>query len=93
MTTPTWTTRAACLGHDGDTWFPVSYESAAGRQQTARAIDICNQCPVRNECLDDVLADEGGKRLEVRHGIRGGTTPQDRYNHYRRSVRSTGVAA
>jgi hypothetical protein len=71
---------------DGDIWFPVSYDNPADAMQVQAAVSICHQCPVREQCLTEALADEAGRKLYARYGIRGGYTPQGRYNHYRRSV-------
>lgn len=90
--TTNWTARAACQGMDGDLWFPVSYDSPADAVRIDAAISICHRCPVRVECLDEALTNEAGRKLYSRHGIRGGHTPQDRYNHYRRSARAHATA-
>lgn len=72
-----WKARAACrtprarqLVADGKAnFFPEPGRSAGA------ARDICADCPVRTECLEDALADDGGK---WRHGIFGGLTRAQR---------------
>lgn len=60
-----WFARAACAG-EPDWWFvPAKY---------ADAIEICETCPVRQECLEDALT----LQISDDHGIRGGLTPEQR---------------
>lgn len=64
---PEWTKDALCAEFDLATWFP-------GPGQTgATAFEICGRCAVRQECLDEALADE-----TLDHGIRGGATANAR---------------
>lgn len=84
----TWDTAAACKGMDGDLWFPTSYDTMPGRYQVAVAVQICARCPVQPACLQDAMDEEGGKQLHVRHGIRGGYTPAERFNGRRALVRA-----
>lgn len=67
-----WRTRAACIGHDPELWFPGPGDSS--RLEQARA--ICAGCPVRAECLADVLAAPmpGGRS----YGIWGGMSEKQR---------------
>ncbi|WP_052479816.1 histone-like nucleoid-structuring protein Lsr2 [Streptomyces sp. NBRC 110035] len=68
MTTDAWRERAACAGHDLDTWFNAAKASTA--KQT------CDRCPVRAECLHDALVTEPAVD---RYGTYGGLTgPQRR---------------
>ena len=70
-----WIERGRCIGEDPDLFFPVG---AAGPaiEQTARAIEICLECPVRAECLEwalDTCQDAGvwgGMGEEQRREIR-----------------------
>lgn len=77
-----WLTRARCARPDmlpfRHLFFPHPGETA----KAEAAKQICAMCPVRQECLDDALADEGGKRKAARDGIRGGATPSQRYSMY-----------
>jgi len=61
-------TGALCAQVDPDLWFP---RVGQGDKSTA-AIAICNECPVKDACLQYVL--ENGEE----HGIWGGTTPSMR---------------
>lgn len=61
-----WRKRAACQGVDPDVFFPVSDEDAV------QAKAICNQCPVREPCLEWALA------TRERDGVWGGATERER---------------
>ena len=61
-----WMTDASCQHYDRDMWFPSRGDN------TARAIAICNDCPVRHQCLEYAL--EHGEHF----GIWGGTTERGR---------------
>ncbi len=64
--------RGLCAKMDPDLWFPEFDERTKEYgEQAARAIDICNVCPVRSECLSYGLENED-------YGIWGGTTPSQR---------------
>lgn len=74
-----WVDRAACLGHDNpDLWHPDSGDPA----DAAEAIGICMGCPVVSACLNAALAEEGGRGMASRHGIRGGLTDRQRHRMY-----------
>lgn len=64
-----WWDRAACRGHDGDLWFP---EKSTPRPRIKIAVEICNACPVRQDCLEFALAEPP----EV-HGIWAGRTQRE----------------
>jgi WhiB family transcriptional regulator, redox-sensing transcriptional regulator len=40
----------SCL--DPDEWFPLTVDVGRAREQAARAIAVCAECPVRAECLE-----------------------------------------
>jgi WhiB family redox-sensing transcriptional regulator len=63
-----WQQWAACAapGVDPELFFPEQGGTAAPAKR------ICASCPVRAACLADALA------TRDEHGIRGGTTPQER---------------
>lgn len=66
---PSWHTHAACRGQGPGRWF-------LDRGQPARpALDVCQTCAVRRECLDAALSLPPGDDLS---GIWGGTTPNQR---------------
>lgn len=69
-----WRDRAACLGTDDDTFFPDRGDEAG----TDAALRICATCPVTTQCLTTALTEEGNLAGPYRHGIRGGTTPDER---------------
>lgn len=60
--------RAACAGAPVDLFFPDPARPDARRLEQAMA--ICAGCPVREVCLDAVMAEE--------HGIWGGLEPRER---------------
>lgn len=82
---PDWRTRAACLGHDPETFFPLP----ADRDGEDAAIAICWGCPVKDDCLADAMESETYRLTSGRHGIWGGKTPQQRYAMYRSQTRKS----
>lgn len=64
-----WMSWALCPDTDPDAFFPPD---AAGPAWWADAVRVCAGCPVRDECLDYAL------RLDIGHGVWGGTTPGER---------------
>lgn len=68
---PHWRHEAACYGEDLDLFFPVGVAGPAV-WQVSRAKAICEDCPVRAQCLEYAL------RTGQDHGIWGGLTPQER---------------
>lgn len=63
-----------------DDWFPQLPQGRRTRQtmtnlaiKVAETIDICNGCPVRDECLE-----QGMSRGDISHGIWGGVMAGDR---------------
>jgi WhiB family transcriptional regulator, redox-sensing transcriptional regulator len=70
---PLWHLDAACAGVDPETFYPL--DLAPDSAGVAAAKQVCASCPVRAECLADVLAAEDPAR---RWGISGGTTPTQR---------------
>lgn len=72
---------AACTNHsDPDLWFPEypSHKPSAEQievlvDRTIYALTICNQCPVKQECLDI-----GMRYVNIEQGIWGGTLPGER---------------
>jgi WhiB family redox-sensing transcriptional regulator len=49
-----WIEHSRCIGEDPELFFPVGSTGSA-LAQTARAIEICEGCPVRAECLEWAL--------------------------------------
>jgi WhiB family redox-sensing transcriptional regulator len=66
-----WRDDAACKGVDLDVFFPVVQKANAARSYDEARV-YCASCPVRDECLADML-----ERREFL-GFGGGTTPSDR---------------
>lgn len=69
---PAWWGRAACRGMMHDPAARADFFPERGRS-CGRAREICADCPVRRECLDDALAQ--GPWVA---GIRGGFTEGER---------------
>jgi WhiB family redox-sensing transcriptional regulator len=75
-----WAARGACRHSDPELFFPItSAGPAAG--QLAKAKEVCDRCPVRDECLTFAL--ETGQDF----GVWGGTTEIERRTMRRRQVR------
>ena len=72
----TWRKHAACRGIDLDVFYPVSDEEAD------EAKSICDQCVVREACLEHALAHR------EREGIWGGTTERERRRIHRQRRKS-----
>ena len=72
----TWRKHAACRGIDPDVLYPVSDEEA----DEAKA--ICDQCAVREACLEHALANR------EREGVWGGTTERERRRIHRQRRKS-----
>lgn len=59
-----WHDRATCNYHDADLWwyeYPDQHDEARKREvayQVKTAIKICNECPVKRECLVEGLKSE-----------------------------------
>lgn len=70
-----WHLEARCAQVDPDLWFPEP-----GASPSKQALNICMDCPVRLECLDNAMAEEGDKPASGRYGIFGGLTATERAN-------------
>jgi WhiB family transcriptional regulator, redox-sensing transcriptional regulator len=66
--TATWRKRAACRGVDVEIFFPETDDEAEA--EVAKA--VCEECPVRQACLEHALAHR------EREGIWGGATERER---------------
>ncbi|WP_018386400.1 WhiB family transcriptional regulator [Wenjunlia vitaminophila] len=73
-----WRRRAACLGMDIDLFHPVG-DTGPALAQLEEAKAVCRRCPVRGECLADVLRVESGWGATRREGIYGGLTSKERW--------------
>jgi WhiB family redox-sensing transcriptional regulator len=48
----------ACMGHPTEWWFPSKSETSEQRYWRLKAQAICNECSVRQECLDYAIEAE-----------------------------------
>jgi WhiB family redox-sensing transcriptional regulator len=62
-----WKTRAACAGYPSTIFFPDG-----DSPDTHKALSICGECPVTEDCLEYALA------TNQVSGIWGGTTEEER---------------
>ena len=69
-----WEIDAACAQIGGDLWFPYHYDA----NSVELPVSICNECPVRELCLDRAMQAEGGVPGRRRYGIFGGLMPTER---------------
>lgn len=72
-----WRDRAACVGHDSETWFPLATANQRGpavavQAQIEQAKAVCADCPVRQTCLEWALT------TPEPWGIWGGLTEEER---------------
>ncbi|MGA7419477.1 MAG: WhiB family transcriptional regulator [Acidimicrobiales bacterium] len=72
----TWRKHAACRGIDPDVFYPASDEEAGA----AKA--VCDQCAVREACLEYALANR------EREGVWGGATERERRRIHRQRRKS-----
>ncbi|PHQ49978.1 hypothetical protein BLA24_20400 [Streptomyces cinnamoneus] len=79
---------ALCVAVEPELFFPEK-----GDHKTANlAREICARCPVIEACLADALKMEGGRSHSSRFGIRGGLTPNQRYQLSRRMRQSASAS-
>jgi hypothetical protein len=81
-----WRRRAACVDSDPELFFP-QVGAPDEFAQIAAAQVVCGSCPVRAQCLDDVMAWEDPAR---RVGVFAGLTPVDRAGLFQ--IRREGLA-
>ncbi|QJT04396.1 WhiB family transcriptional regulator [Streptomyces asoensis] len=77
-----WLTQALCVRPDMAKYRHLFFPHPGEKAKAEAAKQICASCPVRIACLEDALAEEGGRGHENRHGIRGGMAPRARRNRY-----------
>ena len=75
-----WMADALCAQVGPDPFYPTTGETVGP------ALAVCEKCPVTRACLDYAMATEPPAH---RHGIWGGTTPNDRHAIYRHRARRT----
>lgn len=73
-----WLDDAACAGLPVDLWFP-GVHSTPGFPAGDQALAICQDCPVKIQCLLSALQEEMQDSQSSIFGIRGGLSPKDRY--------------
>ena len=73
--------RCATSRLDPDEWFPLTADVGRAREQAARAIAICAECPVRADCLELSLSHWSGIGA---HGVWGGLVAEERRELRRR---------
>jgi WhiB family redox-sensing transcriptional regulator len=66
-----WMSEGACRDEDPELFFPIS-AIGASTDQIREAVSICHRCRVQAECLRYALVNN------IRHGIWGGRTEQER---------------
>jgi WhiB family transcriptional regulator, redox-sensing transcriptional regulator len=75
-----WAARGECRHSDPELFFPIT-AAAPAASQLAEAREICDRCPVRQECLTFAL--ETGQDF----GVWGGTTEIERRAIRRKELR------
>jgi WhiB family transcriptional regulator, redox-sensing transcriptional regulator len=62
-------------GADADEWFPVATRWSRARTEAARALALCEKCPVRADCLELSMRQWDGAG---RYGVWGGLLETER---------------
>jgi hypothetical protein len=83
MTNPSWHEQALCAGHpDPDLWHYSNSEYKDEQQlevlRSIEAIEICNQCPVKDLCLKQGMEDTNLDQSEGNGTIWGGKLQSER---------------
>lgn len=73
-----WQLDARCNGVPTDLFFP-SMGTSSNAIELKMIFKMCGDCPVREQCLEAALAMEGDCGRNMRHGLWGGTTPEQRH--------------
>lgn len=85
--------QVACRQGDPEFWFPASFTSVEGQRQAEAAAEVCETCPARRACLEQILAIEGGSGAHYRYGVYAGFTPDQRFGIHRARVRRAAAEA
>jgi hypothetical protein len=78
---PNWHKQAACLGMHPDLFFADDTNKA---KPPTHIIEICDQCPVRQDCGQACIQEETNTDINTIHGIRAGLSAQTRWKLYRK---------
>lgn len=81
MEQKSWFDNARCRGFDIDLFFPHGRDAADIEQI---ALDVCDECPVREQCLNAALKEEADIGARFRFGVRGGMRPGQRRKEWER---------
>jgi len=76
MTGLDWMTNALCREVGVELFFPNQGGESAAMNAVAKG--VCDACSARVDCLEYAMRTETGSRRGGRHGVWGGTTPEDR---------------
>lgn len=76
-----WFDDAKCRGFDIELFFPHGRDATDIEQI---ALDVCDECPVREKCLDAALKEEADIGAKFRFGVRGGMSPYQRRKEWER---------
>lgn len=82
MRADAWRDEAICAQTAPDVFTPESYADA----DVNAAKKVCAGCPVRRPCLAAALTEEAGQHFRERAGVRGGTTPRQRWRMQQRAA-------
>lgn len=69
-----WRENANCKGVPTSVFFSGLGTSPASQKKRIPALECCNACKVRKECLEFAVNND------IKHGIYGGLTPTERKN-------------
>lgn len=74
-----WVDEAMCSQVDPEAFFPdTAGRTASQARQYDTARSICHQCPVMQQCREQVMEFERGTSVYQRFGMFGGLTPAER---------------
>lgn len=88
-----WRDAAACVDTSTSVFFEDIWRPTGGMSKAALAVarKMCDNCPVRQQCLVEELQIEGNTAPQFRFGLRGGLTPAQRSSLRRRPIDPTQV--
>ena len=75
-----WFEQAVCQEFEPEWWFPTRKQGLHGSDSAVqRALSVCSQCSVAQQCREFALKLEWGQASGTRFGIFGGMLPEQRY--------------